>query len=186
MAENILSNGFSVELIFSTMQSMWWKTCRNVSCQSSWSTSHHPRIPSMRVPKRCTRCALKRVHMCIVFLEEVTGIQKTERISHTQLYKVIFAELITSALPGQVLKQAPRLFVSILVALGKFVVQSEIHNLPPSPLRFQTTVAPNRPWSESKEVHSRLAWSKTAGHDNLREITASCRRPLLSNQKLDG
>ena len=96
----------------------------------STSTSHRPSsVPTaylcMRVSEPCTCCALKQAHMCIVFHEEVIGTQKTERISHTQLYEIIYAELLTSALPGHILKQAPRLFVSILVALEKFVMQSE-------------------------------------------------------------
>ena len=78
----------------------------------------------MRVSEPCTRCALKQSHMCIAFMEEVAGVQKSDRFTHTQLYEIIYSELLTSALPAQAVKQAPRLFVSIIMALERYVTDT--------------------------------------------------------------
>ena len=46
-----------------------------------------------------------------VFIEEVSGIQKSDRVA--------------SALPGWILNQAPRIFVTILTAFGSYILNVE-------------------------------------------------------------
>ena len=128
----------------------------------------------MRVSEPCTQCALKQAHTCIVFLEEVTGIQKSERVTHTQFYEII-QKLRTSHVSP---KQAPRLFVSILIALEKFIMKPDhtaylrIYALWMlvqcwCSLRFSDHrgIRPSFVSIMGSSLTAQLTWSKTLGHD---------------------
>ena len=57
--------------------------------------------------------------MGIVCREDVTVIQKPERVTHTQQCDRMYAELPAPALHGQALTQAPRIFIAVLSALER-------------------------------------------------------------------
>ena len=73
----------------------------------------------------CTRRALKEAHRAMSFLEQSAGIEDTNRVTATAIYKTIFAEVLVSASPGRPLRQAPRMYVSMLKALELMVVDKK-------------------------------------------------------------
>ena len=142
------------------------------------SVEHYTSFLQMRVSEPCTRCALKQSHMCIAFMEEVAGVQKSDRFTHTQLYEIIYSELLTSALPAQAVKQAPRLFVSIIMALEKYVADTaqpaylrvyawKLNLQCWCTLRFSDHrgIKPAMVRVKGGSLSASLSWSKTLGHD---------------------
>ena len=71
----------------------------------------------VRLTEPCSRGALKGVHRVFVFLEEISGVTSAERISTGQLYAVVYKEMLASAIPGKLHKQAPRMLISMIAAL---------------------------------------------------------------------
>ena len=80
----------------------------------------------MRVSEPCNRRALENAHRALRFLEEVTGTQKEDKITALQIYEIIYQEHLSSAAPGQASKQALRFFVSIVSALERFVMDTDM------------------------------------------------------------
>ena len=68
----------------------------------------------------CSRGALKSAHQSMVFLEDVAGIE--ERLTTNALYTVEYKELLSTAQPGGVPKQAPRYPAAVLESLESLVV----------------------------------------------------------------
>ena len=56
----------------------------------------------------------------MVFLEDVAGIE--ERLTTNALYTVVYKELLSTAQPGGVPKQAPRYPAAVLESLESLVV----------------------------------------------------------------
>ena len=107
---NVLGGGRRVDTIRSRVRSIkkflsFVTNSFNVPFPSS--VEHYAAYLRMRLSEPCTRGALQQAHFGISFLEEVCGVQKQDRITHTQLHEVIYAELLASAIPGKPLKQAP-------------------------------------------------------------------------------
>ena len=75
-----------------------------------------------RLSEPCSRGALKSSHRGIAFLEEISA---SSRITQSQLYSVIYKEMLTSATPGKPTKQAPRMLATMIAALENIVVDSE-------------------------------------------------------------
>ena len=69
----------------------------------------------------CTCGTLKNVHLSLVFLDVISGTPALERMSSSQLYAVVYKELLSNALPGRPAKQAPRMYTSMLQGLENLV-----------------------------------------------------------------
>ena len=85
------------------------------------SVGHCTEYLRMRLSDPCKRGALKTAHHALVFLNELTGTQPQDWPTSTKHYPAPHRELLATALPGRPYKQAPRMFVSMLRALGKFM-----------------------------------------------------------------
>ena len=67
----------------------------------------------------CNRGSLKGTHHSMVFLESMAGVSFQERFTDSQLYNVLYQELLVAALPGSPAMQSP---TAMLVALEHLVV----------------------------------------------------------------
>ena len=90
------------------------------------TVEHYTDYLRMRLSEPCNRGALKTAHHALVFLNELTGTQVQDRPTSTQLYSVIYRELLTAALPSRASKQAPRMLVSMLSALENVVLCQQV------------------------------------------------------------
>ena len=64
--------------------------------------------------------------LSLSFLEQSAGVEETNRVTCTAIYKTIFEELLVSTSPGRPLRQAPRMYVSMLKSLELMVVDSDV------------------------------------------------------------
>ena len=55
----------------------------------------------------------------------MAGTPKAELFTEDPAYLVIYRELLSSALPGKLPKQAPRMFITVLAALEQSVASAE-------------------------------------------------------------
>ena len=101
----------------------------------SWLAIHHESLyPTsltqltdflrVRLSEPCNRGALKGSHQAFIFLEEIAGVPTAERFTASRLYNVVYRELLSTALPGKPLKQAPRMLITMLSALERLVLDS--------------------------------------------------------------
>ena len=58
----------------------------------------------------------------MVFLESMAGVSPQDRFTDSQLYNVLYQELLVAALPGSPAMQAPRVLTAMLVALEHLVI----------------------------------------------------------------
>ena len=102
----------------------------------SWLALNHQQVyPSswlqlteylrVKLEEPCNRGSLKNAHQAYSFLEEMAGVPADQRFTNSQLYQVVYQELLASALPGRPSKQAPRMLVSVLAALEPVVVDQD-------------------------------------------------------------
>ena len=96
------------------------------SCNvSSPTTSDHFEHMKLRLSEPCVRSALNTAGNSSSFLEVVCGMQKTARVTSSQIYHIVFDELLSTAAPGSPLAQAPRLFISIVDSLESLVTNQQ-------------------------------------------------------------
>ena len=79
----------------------------------------------VRVSEPCNRGSLKGTHQSMVFLESMAGVPVAERFTNSQLYNVMYQELLVSTLPGRPQKQAQRVLVAMMEALEGLVVSRQ-------------------------------------------------------------
>ena len=60
-------------------------------------------------------------HTAIAFMEEVAGVEQSEKLTGTQVYAVIQKEILANTLPSRPVKQAPRMLVGIITMLENLV-----------------------------------------------------------------
>ena len=129
----------------------------------------------MRVSEPCIRGALKNTNQALGFLEEVSGMQRADRVHyHTDLPdRVQGASDGGLAWPGQALKQAPQLFVAMLPALERVVKDMKV---PPYPRIYS--------WWMILQCWCTLRFSDHRGikHSSI-SITTSAMSALLSRSK---
>ena len=58
----------------------------------------------------------------MVFLESMAGVSPQDRFTDSQLYNVLYQELLVAALPGNPAKQVPRVLTAMIVGLEHLVV----------------------------------------------------------------
>ena len=75
-----------------------------------------------KASKPCTRRALKEAHRAMSFLEQAAGVEETNRVTCTAIYKTIFEQLLV----GRPLRQAPRMYVSMLKSSELMLVDSNV------------------------------------------------------------
>ena len=106
---------------------------RHVQKFLAWhSVAHHSSFPSTvqhlvaymktRLAEPCNRGALRNINRAYEFLEEICGLPADKCRTKTQVYQLMFSELLTQAEPGRPVKQAPRIFASLLISLERLVV----------------------------------------------------------------
>ena len=61
----------------------------------------------VRLQEPCNRSSVKGSHHSMVFLESMAGVSPQERFTDSQLYNVLYQELVVAAMPGSPAKQAP-------------------------------------------------------------------------------
>ena len=74
-----------------------------------------------RQSEPCTRNALRGAHTAIAFLEEVAGVEQSEKVTGTQVHAIIQKEILANTLPSRPVKQAPRMLVGIISMLENLV-----------------------------------------------------------------
>ena len=79
----------------------------------------------VRLQEQGNRGSLKGSHHSMVFLEAMAGVSPQHRFTDSQLYNVLYQELLVAALPGSPAKQAPRVLPASLVALEHLVVSAQ-------------------------------------------------------------
>ena len=62
----------------------------------------------------------------MVFLEAKAGVSPQDRFTDSQLYNVLYQELLVAALPGNPAKQVPRVLTAVLVAVEHLVVCAQM------------------------------------------------------------
>lgn len=166
-------------------------------CIAVNSTDKHGRVRSLRkfidfltttfeVSEPCTRCGLKNTNRALGFLEEVTGTEIAARVTKTPIYQIVTKELLYSAVAGQTLMQARRVFVSMIPALETLVIDAQT----PMYLRLYSWWMFLQCWCtlrfsdhrginptsvvSGSSLSAKLTWSKTIGAD---KSVAS--RPLI-------
>ena len=82
--------------------------------------SHLTGFLESRHSEPCNRGALRAAHQCMVFLEDVAGID--EKLTTNALYTVVCRELLATAQPGRTPRQAPRYPVAVLESLEELVL----------------------------------------------------------------
>ena len=92
----------------------------------SLEIEHYTDYLKAKLSEPCNRGALKSTNAAFVFFNEVTGTPETQRPTSRELYRVVFRELLSTALPGRPAKQAPRMLVSMLEALETLVASSDV------------------------------------------------------------
>ena len=60
-------------------------------------------------------------------LEEISGVASADRITNGQPYAVVCKEMVASAIPGMLHKQAPRMLISMIAALENLVADAGTH-----------------------------------------------------------
>ena len=84
--------------------------------------THLTDFMQVRLSEPCNRGSLKLVHESFIFLDIVSGLEPSLRLTSSQLYITIYREFMTKALPGKLPRQAPRMFSSMLKALEQLVM----------------------------------------------------------------
>ena len=79
----------------------------------------------VRLSEPCNRGALKNVNEAFGFYEQVTGVPAAERHTSKELYQEVYREILSSALPGKLSKQAPRMPIMLLEALERLITSSD-------------------------------------------------------------
>ena len=110
-----------------------WSRVRNIRHFLAWLAINHgityptkqthlTDFMQVRLSEPCNRGSLKLVHESFIFLDIVSGLEPSLRLTSSQLYITIYRELMTKALPGKLPRQAPRMFSSMLKALEQLVM----------------------------------------------------------------
>ena len=84
--------------------------------------THLTDFMQVRLSEPCNRGSLKLVHESFIFLDIVSGLEPSLRLTSSQLYITIYRELMTKALPGKLPRQAPRMFSAMLKALEQLIM----------------------------------------------------------------
>ena len=77
---------------------------------------------SARHSEPCTKEVLKNAHEAMVFLEEASAVPAERRFTGLDLYSIGYKELLSKAPPGDTVKQAPRMFSTMMVGLEEKVM----------------------------------------------------------------
>ena len=75
-----------------------------------------------RQAEPCTGNALRGAHTAIAFIEDVAGVEQSEKVTGTQVYAIFQKEILANTLPSRPVKQAPRMLVGIISMLENLVV----------------------------------------------------------------
>ena len=81
------------------------------------------RLPDGKALRTVQQRSTRKYECCIRFLDEVTGTPESQRPSPSELYQVVFRELLATA--RQPAKQAPRMPVSMLEAIETLVTNTD-------------------------------------------------------------
>ena len=76
----------------------------------------------LRAEEPCSRSPLKALSATYTFLDEVSGVTGSERMSKGPLYVAVHKEFLAAAFQGRPPRQAPRMMVAILASLGVLVL----------------------------------------------------------------
>ena len=101
---------------------------RNIRHFLAWHSSEQTHLTDflqVRFSEPCNRGSLKITHESFILLDVVSGTEACSRLTNSQLYLSIYRELLSKALPGKPVKQAPRMFSSILRALEQMIISSK-------------------------------------------------------------
>ena len=78
----------------------------------------------VRLSEPCNRGSLRNAHEALVFLEEAAAVPTGQKFTGMSLYAVGYKELLSRALPGAPVKQAPRMYTTMLAGLEEAVLDS--------------------------------------------------------------
>ena len=82
--------------------------------------AHFTSFLESRHSEPCNRGALKAAHQCMVFMEDVTGVE--EKLTTNASYTVVYRELLSTAQPSRVPKQALRYPAAVLESLETLIL----------------------------------------------------------------
>ena len=82
-------------------------------------------------------------------MEEVAGVEQSDKLTGTQVYAIIQKEILANTLPSRPVKQAPRMLVGIISMLENLVV-SELTSV------YHRIEGSSRKTCHLLEVHCRL------------------------------
>ena len=106
---------------------------RNLRKFMAWlATTHQEVFPTsflqyiqylqVRQSEPSNRGALKDCHASFQFLEEVAGLPAEQKQTSTELYTLMYKEVLSQATPGRPVRQSPRMFVRLLAEIETLVV----------------------------------------------------------------
>ena len=106
---------------------------RNLRKFMAWlATTHQEVFPTsylqyiqylqVRQSEPSNRGALKDCHAAFQFLEEVAGLPAERKQTSTELYSLMYKEVLSKATPGRPVRQSPRMFVRLLAEIETLVV----------------------------------------------------------------
>ena len=76
----------------------------------------------VRQSEPSNRGALKDCHASFQFLEEVAGLPAEQKQTSTELYTLMYKEVLSQATPGRPVRQSPRMFVKLLAEIESLVI----------------------------------------------------------------
>ena len=106
---------------------------RNLRKFMAWlATTHQEDFPTsylqyiqylqVRQSEPSNRGALKDCHASFQFLEEVAGLPAEQKQTSTELYTLMYKEVLSQATPGRPVRQSPRMFVKLLAEIESLVI----------------------------------------------------------------
>ena len=78
----------------------------------------------VRLGEPCNRGSLRNAHEALVFLEEAAAVPTGQRSTGMSLYAVRYKDLLSRALLGAPVKQAPRMYTTMLAGVEEAVLDS--------------------------------------------------------------
>ena len=87
---------------------------------------HYVAYLNARLSKLCTRGALKNVHTSFMFMEGLSRLPEEEKQTSTNMFHVMYKEVLFPAAPSRFSKQAPRMFAVMIGALEVLFTDAEM------------------------------------------------------------